>query len=58
MGEYNFDPQRKPAMSTKDDPRNAKSGFGLPREKVRKFMSTLLKPQPHAWRKIHLEMYI
>ncbi|KAL9178811.1 hypothetical protein ACHAXT_003942 [Thalassiosira profunda] len=58
VGEYNFDPQRKPAMSTKDDPRNAKSGFGLPREKVRKFMSTLLKPHPHAWRKIHLEMYI
>lgn len=51
---YNFDPQYnwQPAMSGKEQARKTKSGrFGLPREKVREFMS-VLKPKTMHWRKV------
>ena len=54
--DYKFDPQHIPAMSGKET-KNIKSRFGLPREKVRKFMS-LLKPRPIHWRKIPAELYV
>jgi hypothetical protein len=51
--DYNFDPANIPAMSGKDS-RTAKSRFGLPREKVRNFVSSL-KPHTTHWRKVHVE---
>lgn len=55
-GDYNFDPEVNPAMAGKEPDTSAKSGFGLPREKVRKFMS-MLKPLPAHLRKIPVESY-
>mmetsp|Transcript_8796 Transcript_8796/g.18946 ORF Transcript_8796/g.18946 Transcript_8796/m.18946 type:complete len:231 (+) Transcript_8796:584-1276(+) len=55
-GDYRFEPEHKPAMSGKDT-KNIKSRFGLPREKVRKFMS-LLKPRPMHWRTTPPETYV
>lgn len=55
-GDYNFDPEVNPAMAGKEPDTTAKSGFGLPREKVRKFMS-MLKPLPAHLRKIPVESY-
>jgi len=54
--DYKFNPQHTPAMSGKETAK-IKSRFGLPREKVRKFMS-LLKPRPIHWRKIPAELYV
>lgn len=55
--DYNFEPKNNPAMSGKDTGAAKTSGFGLPREKVRKFMS-MLKPKPLHWHKIRPELYI
>ena len=56
--EYNFDTNNKDRpMSASGKKKTSKSGFGLPREKVRNFM-TLLKPRPMHWRqKIRPELY-
>lgn len=53
--EYNFDPHHNPAMTGKDA--KTKSQFGLPSEKVRKFMS-LLGPHATRWHKIPAESYV
>ena len=53
--EYNFDNNKGRPMSASGKKRGNR--FGLPREKVRNFMS-LLKPRPMHWRqKIRPELY-
>jgi len=55
--EYNFDNNKGRPMSASGKRKTSKSGFGLPREKVRNFM-TLIKPRPMHWRqKIRPELY-
>ena len=55
--EYNFDTRGNQLMSASGKKKTIKSGFGLPKEKVRNFM-TLLKPRPMHWRqKIRPELY-
>ena len=57
--EYNFDTTNKGNyMSASGKKKRIKTRFGLPKEKVRNFM-TLLKPRPMHWRqKIRPELYL
>ncbi len=56
--DYSFDTKRNPAMSRKEDRKDMKSGFGLPREKVRNFVTSVLKPHPTHWRTTPVELYV
>lgn len=55
---YNFDPDRVPAMSAKNSNNNSKKRFGLPREKVRKFIKSMKNFPTHSWHKVPMAMYV